>query len=72
MDRDKYIRANVPHFTVWRRNDGYVAASNRSYPVTDKDLNWTGADGKVHSFEILLVTTEWLEARALIEKERAA
>lgn len=61
----------VAHFTVWRRNDGYVAASNRSCPMTEKDLGWTDSNGKVHSFEILLVTTDWDEARKLIEEERA-
>lgn len=62
---------DIPHYTVWRRNDGYVAASNRSYPMTAKQLGWTDTSGNIHSFEILLVTTDWLEAKALIEKERA-
>lgn len=71
MERYRARLANVPHFTVWRRNDGWVNASNRSYPMTERDLNYTGANGNVFSFEVLLVTTDWDEALKLIKKERA-
>jgi len=54
-------------YTVFRRNDGYVSA------IASRDCNQAKirltAYGKT-SFEILLQTRDWAEARERIEQER--
>jgi hypothetical protein len=55
-------------YVVWRRNssyreDGYVSAT------TYRPGDYTNAFGRV-TYEILLITKDWPEARARIEAER--
>jgi len=54
-------------YVVWKRNDGFISASTGStVPRT-----WTGRNGTVNSFEELLVTDNWPDARDRIEYEHA-
>lgn len=54
-------------FVVWKRNDGYVGATAGRLPNT-----YTGGDGHVATFELLLETDSWPEAYDLILATREA
>lgn len=59
-------------YYVFRRNDGYVGsilADNRV--IADYRLHTYTSQGKTVSFEILLETHDWDEAREFIHIERA-
>jgi hypothetical protein len=53
-------------YYVWRRNDGHVNASCNYSPS-----GFTGADGSVNTFEILLITPSWGDAYNAIVVARA-
>lgn len=53
------VSAGATTYYVWRRNDGYVNATC-----------YRPIEGPGHTFEILLVTTNWPEAREAIIKAR--
>lgn len=53
----------APYF-VWRRNDGFVAASRT------KPHDWVGLNGSVTSFEHLGQFDRWASAFACIEANR--
>lgn len=59
-------------YYVWRRNDGYVSVGAAKNHVTAKRHceSYRTKDGTV-SFEILLETANYNEARKLVEDERA-
>lgn len=59
-------------YTVFRRSDGYVGATNSSTREQARVqlFGWTTRDGEV-TFELLLQTHDWDEARELIAAERA-
>ena len=54
-------------YYVWRRSDGYVDAT--TYPP---GRAYTDSNGFLWSYDVLLTTTDWPEARSRIERERAA
>lgn len=51
-------------YYVWRRSDGYVAAS------TYTPIDYVSASGTEWSYELLTETDDWPTARDLIERER--
>jgi hypothetical protein len=57
---ERRMQVDKAPFYVWRRSDGYVSSTR--YPP----LDYPG-----QSFEMLLVTTNWPEAREKIKAERA-
>lgn len=60
-------------YHVWRRSpDGYVNASASSEPTLDTRTMLGTLNGQPVSFEVLLHTQDWNEARERIEQERAA
>jgi hypothetical protein len=61
LDRDADV------YYVWRRNDGYVAASVGRMPT-----RWVGDDGSVTTFEELGQYTDWNLAYRRILDENAA
>lgn len=60
-------------FFVFRRNDGYVGAVNRSTPALGRQAlcGWRTSSGEHVTFEVLLETLDWDEALTLITAERA-
>ncbi len=54
----------APYY-VWRRNDGYVAASRY------KPHDWKGLNGEVTSFEHLGAYEQWSDAVDVIQREKA-
>lgn len=49
-------------YVVWRRGDGYVGAT--------VGPPHSGGTEAINTFEVLLETHDWSEARALIKQER--
>lgn len=53
-------------FVVWRRSDGYVSAS------IYRPREYTDGTGFRWSYEVLLETADWPEARTRLEQEYKA
>ena len=54
-------RTGTEKYIIWRRSDGYVAASANRAPA-----GWRCLDGKEVTFEILGERKSWCEAHDLI------